>query len=219
MGASLRAGALTRAARHTGNEGRDGPGLPWKREWSPEERRFAVANGENDSTGSVRFLATGSNPRTAPGRTFSRTRPGDDLMTPFRSRQILIPATFALVGVVALSACGSDSKTSTSDSSSSTSSSSTAPAAKGVVKEADVGSVGKVLVTADGKTVYTLTKDGAAVDCTGGCLERVAAGDAPGRDRRCDRCKRPRHRDRRGRQAGHRRRASDLHLRAGHRGR
>jgi predicted lipoprotein with Yx(FWY)xxD motif len=87
------------------------------------------------------------------------------------SRPFLIPATL-IVGVLALAACGSDDKTSTESSSSSSSSSTTTTtaAAPGVVKEADVGSVGNVLVTADGRTVYTLTKDGAAVDCTGGCL-------------------------------------------------
>jgi len=39
-----------------------------------------------------------------------------------------------------------------------------------VIKATDNATLGKILVDANGKTVYTLTNGGAAVACTGGCL-------------------------------------------------
>lgn len=86
-------------------------------------------------------------------------------------RRTLLPFTVIVVAGVGLAACGSDSSSSAKPASSSSSStSSTTPAASGIVKKAENASLGTILVTADGKTVYTLTKDGAAVPCTGGCL-------------------------------------------------
>jgi predicted lipoprotein with Yx(FWY)xxD motif len=76
-----------------------------------------------------------------------------------------------VLAVVVLAACGSDSDTSPGSSSTTTT---TEKAAGGsstaVVKTADVASVGTILVDADGSALYTLTADGAAVACTGGCL-------------------------------------------------
>jgi predicted lipoprotein with Yx(FWY)xxD motif len=85
----------------------------------------------------------------------------------------LLTASLVLVAVVALGACGSDSKVSTksgSDGNSTTTSTTAAATGTVVVKAVEIPQVGKVLVDASGKTVYTLTKDGAAVDCTGQCL-------------------------------------------------
>jgi predicted lipoprotein with Yx(FWY)xxD motif len=94
-------------------------------------------------------------------------------MTLSRPRTLLASGLVA-VAVVALAACSSDSKVSTKPAtngdSSSTSSSTTATTGTVVVKAVEIPQVGKVLVDANGKTVYTLTKDGAAVDCTGQCL-------------------------------------------------
>ena len=91
------------------------------------------------------------------------------------SRRIVLPMTLMLVAVVGLAACGSDDSSgsgadASSSSSSSTTSSTKAAGTDGPVEEAEVGSLGTILVTTDGMTVYTLTKDGAAVPCTGGCL-------------------------------------------------
>ncbi|MGZ4800955.1 MAG: COG4315 family predicted lipoprotein [Acidimicrobiia bacterium] len=88
------------------------------------------------------------------------------------SRRFLLPLSVMLVAVVVLAACGSSSsstKASTNGNSSSTSASSTA-AGSLVLKTATIPNVGKVLVDANGKTVYTLTNNGAMVACTGSCL-------------------------------------------------
>jgi predicted lipoprotein with Yx(FWY)xxD motif len=89
------------------------------------------------------------------------------------SPRTLAPMAVMIVAAVGLTACGSDSKSSTSSESSSTkaTSSSTAPTGDIVIKGAKVGDLGTILVDADGRTVYTLTKDGANVACTGGCLQ------------------------------------------------
>jgi predicted lipoprotein with Yx(FWY)xxD motif len=90
------------------------------------------------------------------------------------SRRTLLPMTVMLVAAVGLTACGSDDKTSTNTDSSSTTkaaaSSTTKPAGAVVIKTADDAKLGKIFVDAQGKTVYTLTKDGANVPCAGGCL-------------------------------------------------
>jgi predicted lipoprotein with Yx(FWY)xxD motif len=89
------------------------------------------------------------------------------------ARRALLPSILMLIAVIALAACGSDSdsKTSTSAGDSSSSSSSTpAPTAAAVIKTADHGDLGTILVDADGKTVYTLTKEDQPVACTGACL-------------------------------------------------
>ena len=92
-------------------------------------------------------------------------------MTSVRLRRRLLPVAIAAAAVLALAACGSDDSSS-SDTTSTTraASSSSKPATLAVVKTADNATLGRILVDAEGRTVYTLTKDGAAVDCTGGCL-------------------------------------------------
>jgi predicted lipoprotein with Yx(FWY)xxD motif len=85
--------------------------------------------------------------------------------------RILVPTTVMIVGVLGLAACGSDTKTSTkTGGSTQATSSSSAPTADAVVKAADTGTLGTILVDSGGRTVYTLTKDGASVPCTGDCL-------------------------------------------------
>jgi predicted lipoprotein with Yx(FWY)xxD motif len=89
------------------------------------------------------------------------------------SFRTLLPMTAMLVAAAGLTACGSDSKTSTNTDSSSTkpaSSSTTTATGTVVIKIANQTKFGKIYVDGQGKTVYTLTKDGAAVPCTGGCL-------------------------------------------------
>jgi predicted lipoprotein with Yx(FWY)xxD motif len=90
-----------------------------------------------------------------------------------RSRRLL-PTAIVLVAVVALAACGSDD--SSSDSPSTTrgaepSTSSTKGGGAAVVVAADSRTLGTILVDAQGRTVYTLTKDGAAVECIDACLD------------------------------------------------
>ncbi len=91
------------------------------------------------------------------------------------SRHTLVPTTVILVAVLGLAACGSDAKTSTkndaSNGASSTSSSGPSPStADAVVKTAHNADLGTILVDSGGRTVYTLTKNGVNVPCTGDCL-------------------------------------------------
>lgn len=90
-----------------------------------------------------------------------------------------IPFVFAALAVTVLAACGSSGSsatgkasptepsttTTTADGSSSSTTSSAA-----VVKTASNAKFGSILVDNDGKTLYTLTKDGAPVECVGPCL-------------------------------------------------
>jgi predicted lipoprotein with Yx(FWY)xxD motif len=91
-----------------------------------------------------------------------------------RSARVVLSSALTLIAVLALAACGSDSKSSTSTdgSSSSSTSASSAPASTGdaVIKTADHGDLGTILVDADGKTVYTLSKEDQPVACTDACL-------------------------------------------------
>ncbi len=84
------------------------------------------------------------------------------------SRRILLPST-VLIAVVGLAACGSSSSSSTKSSTSSTTTKA-ANTSTAVIKTANASGIGTILVDAGGKTVYTLTKNGAAVPCTGACL-------------------------------------------------
>ncbi|MDQ1433756.1 MAG: hypothetical protein QOF59_572 [Actinomycetota bacterium] len=82
--------------------------------------------------------------------------------------------TLGIVATFALAACGSSSKASVSPKaqSSATTSTTGAPStatAKPVVKISMVGTVGSVLVDDTGLTLYTLTKSGAPIACTGQC--------------------------------------------------
>lgn len=84
----------------------------------------------------------------------------------------LLPVTALLVALVALAACGSSSG---SSSDATTTTTTTAPSSTGsktvVIKTVDDATLGKILVDADGKTVYTLTRDGTAVACADACLQ------------------------------------------------
>ncbi len=70
---------------------------------------------------------------------------------------------------IALAACGGSSSSSSSKKTTTTKSSGTAAAA--VVKTANAGMLGTIVVTSDGKTVYTLSNAGQQVPCTGACLQ------------------------------------------------
>jgi len=98
-----------------------------------------------------------------------------------RSRRHRVYALVALgaAGAIALAACGGSSSSSSSKKTTTTTKSSAAAAAA-VVKTAS-SMLGTVVVTNDGKTVYTLTNAGQQVPCTGMCLQvwrpvMVAAG-------------------------------------------
>lgn len=89
-----------------------------------------------------------------------------------RTLRTLLPLVLIVVAALALAACGSDSKSSsaTTTTQPSTSNSTKSATTAAVIDTAKNASIGTILVNADGKTVYTLTKDGAAVPCTGACL-------------------------------------------------
>jgi predicted lipoprotein with Yx(FWY)xxD motif len=77
--------------------------------------------------------------------------------------------------VFALAACGGSSDSSSSKTTTTTTKKSTATTAKGgsataVVKTASTP-LGTIVVTNDGKTVYTLTNGGQQVPCSGACLQ------------------------------------------------
>ncbi|HKA94147.1 MAG TPA: hypothetical protein VKE97_10100 [Acidimicrobiia bacterium] len=86
------------------------------------------------------------------------------------------PRVYALValgaaGAIALAACGGSSDNSSSKkSSTSTTKKSSGAAATAVVKTAN-SALGAIVVTNDGKTVYTLTNAGQQVPCSGACLQ------------------------------------------------
>jgi predicted lipoprotein with Yx(FWY)xxD motif len=81
------------------------------------------------------------------------------------SRRALLPLTLTLIAVVGLAACGSDDEDPTPASSTTAQ-----PAAGAVIGTAANADLGTILVDGAGRTVYTLTDNGAAVDCTGTCL-------------------------------------------------
>ncbi len=88
------------------------------------------------------------------------------------ARTITLGIVGATVAAFALAACGSSSKATVSPNAqpSATTSTTGAPTtARPAVKVAMVGTVGNVLVDDTGLTLYTLTKDGAPVACTGQC--------------------------------------------------
>lgn len=84
------------------------------------------------------------------------------------SPRTLLPVIVTFIAVVGLTACGSDEKSTKTDSSTTTTSKPAAGAA--VIKTATNADLGTILVDSAGKTVYTFTKDGAAVECTETCL-------------------------------------------------
>jgi predicted lipoprotein with Yx(FWY)xxD motif len=88
------------------------------------------------------------------------------------SRRTLLPIVVTLVAAVGLTACGSDDDSSAdTDSSTTTTTTATTTTAAGaaVIETATNPEVGTILVDSEGRTVYTFTKDGAAVECTGPC--------------------------------------------------
>jgi len=96
-------------------------------------------------------------------------RPSTRTRRTLSARATRLAAPALVVGAaVLLAACGSSGSDTKASSESSTTT--TTAAAVAVVKTADVGSVGTILVGADGKTLYTLTNGTTAVACTGGCL-------------------------------------------------
>ncbi len=72
--------------------------------------------------------------------------------------------------IVMLAACGSSSSSKSAKTSSTKATSTTAGSATAVVKTANSAKLGKIVVTSAGKTVYTLSNNGASVPCTGACL-------------------------------------------------
>jgi predicted lipoprotein with Yx(FWY)xxD motif len=91
------------------------------------------------------------------------------------------PRVYGLVAlgaaaVIALAACGGSSdsssskKTTTSTTKKSTATTAQGGSATAVVKTANTP-LGTIVVTNDGKTVYTLTSGGTQVPCSGGCLQ------------------------------------------------
>ena len=81
----------------------------------------------------------------------------------FRGLMIL-----AVPGLIALSGCGSSSKTSTSATTPPTTG--TSPVTTGSTVKTSPNSMGTILVDAQGKTLYTLDHDvGGKPTCTGGC--------------------------------------------------
>jgi predicted lipoprotein with Yx(FWY)xxD motif len=92
------------------------------------------------------------------------------------------PRVYGLVAlsaaaVIALAACGGSSdsnsskKTTTSTTKKSTTTTATGGSATAVVKTATSSTLGTIVVTNDGKTVYTLTNGGQQVPCSGACLQ------------------------------------------------
>jgi predicted lipoprotein with Yx(FWY)xxD motif len=89
------------------------------------------------------------------------------------ARAITVGIAGVVVATFALAACGSSSKATVSPNAQPSATTSTttdgATTAPAVVKVAMVGTVGNVLVDETGLTLYTLTKDGTPVACTGQC--------------------------------------------------
>ncbi len=85
-----------------------------------------------------------------------------------RAGKMAASAVVAMAGM-GLAACGGSSSSSSSKKTTTTKSGTAAAAA--VVKTASSGMLGTIVVTNDGKTVYTLTNAGQQVPCTGTCLQ------------------------------------------------
>jgi predicted lipoprotein with Yx(FWY)xxD motif len=86
-----------------------------------------------------------------------------------RSRPVAVLVALGAAAAIALAACGGSSSSSSSKKTTTTKSGPAAAAA--VVKTASSGMLGTIVVTNDGKTVYTLTNAGQQVPCTGACLQ------------------------------------------------
>jgi predicted lipoprotein with Yx(FWY)xxD motif len=86
-----------------------------------------------------------------------------------RSRRVSAFVALGAAAAIALAACGGSSDNSSSKKSTSTTKKSSGAAATAVVKTANSATLGTIVVTNDGKTVYTLTNAGQQVPCTGAC--------------------------------------------------
>jgi predicted lipoprotein with Yx(FWY)xxD motif len=97
-------------------------------------------------------------------------------------RRVAVVVALGAAAAIALAACGGSSSSSSSKKTTTTKSGTAAAAA--VVKTASSGMLGTIVVTNDGKTVYTLTNAGQQVPCTGACLQAwppvMATGKATG---------------------------------------
>jgi predicted lipoprotein with Yx(FWY)xxD motif len=82
-----------------------------------------------------------------------------------RGRHVSALVALGAAGAIALAACGGSS----SSSSKKTTTTTKSAAATAVVKTANSPTLGTIVVTNDGKTVYTLTNAGQQVPCTGAC--------------------------------------------------
>lgn len=101
-----------------------------------------------------------------------------------RSRVAAVVALGA-AAALALAACGGSNSSSSSKKKTTTTTASSSAAAAAVVKTASGGMLGTIVVTNDGKTVYTLTNAGQQVPCSGACLQvwppvMAAGGKATG---------------------------------------
>ncbi len=90
-------------------------------------------------------------------------------------RTRIVPGAAVAAAVLALAACGSSGGSKSSGTTSTTAGSSATSqtsAASGTpaLKTASNAKFGTIVVDADGRTVYTLTKNGQAVACTGQCV-------------------------------------------------
>ena len=91
-----------------------------------------------------------------------------------RSRASRRLAAFVALGAaaaIALAACGGSSDNSSSKKSTTSTTKKSSGAATAVVKTANSATLGSIVVTNDGKTVYTLTNAGQQVPCSGACLQ------------------------------------------------
>jgi predicted lipoprotein with Yx(FWY)xxD motif len=97
-----------------------------------------------------------------------------------RRRRVFALVALGAAGAIALAACGGSSDSSSSKKTT-TSTAKKGAASTAVVKTATSATQGTIVVTKDGKTVYTLTNAGQQVPCSGACLQvwpavTVAAG-------------------------------------------
>jgi predicted lipoprotein with Yx(FWY)xxD motif len=90
-----------------------------------------------------------------------------------RSSRARLSALVALgaAAAIALAACGGSSDNSSSKKSTTSTTKKSSGAATAVVKTANSAMLGTIVVTQDGKTVYTLTNAGQQVPCSGACLQ------------------------------------------------
>ncbi len=94
-----------------------------------------------------------------------------------RRRRVAALVALGAAGAIALAACGGSSDSSSSKKTTTTTAKK-GTATTAVVKTAN-SSLGSIVVTKDGKTVYTLTSGGQQVPCSGPCLQVWPAVSVP----------------------------------------